>query len=141
MKKFNASLVTRGAGRGFRRTIATLVAALFSVAWTPALLAQNAPASAPESTELTEIVVTGSMISRPNVETAEAISIITAENLKDMGITTVEQAMEQLSANSTAAYNTASSVTWFSGGGSFANLRGLGRGQDPDSVGWPAACE
>jgi iron complex outermembrane receptor protein len=127
MKKFNASLVTRGAGRGFRRTIATLVAALFSVAWTPALLAQNAPASAPESTELTEIVVTGSMISRPNVETAEAISIITAENLKDMGITTVEQAMEQLSANSTAAYNTASSVTWFSGGGSFANLRGLGR--------------
>jgi iron complex outermembrane recepter protein len=56
-------------------------------------LAQTAPAPAPDSSELQEIVVTGTMIKRVNAETTEAITILKADALKDQGITNVEQAM------------------------------------------------
>ncbi len=76
--------------------------------------------------ELQEVVVTGSLLARPNAETAEAITIVSTDDLKNQGITTVEQAMALISANQTQAYQTASAVTTFEGGGSFASLRGLG---------------
>jgi iron complex outermembrane recepter protein len=88
--------------------------------------AQMAPASdKSDAPELQEIVVTGSMIKRPDAETAEAITTITMQNLKALGITTVEQAIQQIAANQ-PGLQVAASVTEFSGGGSFANLRGLG---------------
>ena len=87
--------------------------------------AQQGPQSASESTELQEIVVTGSLIKRPNAETAEAITILKADSLKQLGITTVQDALNQLSANA-PAINVASSVGSFSGGGTYANLRDLG---------------
>ena len=90
-------------------------------------VAQTAPATA-ESTELTEIVVTGSMIKRPNAETAEAITILKADALKDQGIVNVEQAINTLTA-ANPSINIASVVGTFSGGGTFANLRGLGNGR------------
>src|SRR5580658_4852266 len=43
--------------------------------------------------ELQEVVVTGSLLARPNAETAEAITIVSTDDLKNQGITTVEQAM------------------------------------------------
>jgi outer membrane receptor protein involved in Fe transport len=90
------------------------------------VMAQTAPvADASGSTELQEIVVTGSMIKRPNAETAEAVTIVKAETLKDMGITSVEQALAQLTSN-ISGVTTQSSVSSFSGGASFASLRGLG---------------
>jgi iron complex outermembrane recepter protein len=92
-------------------------------------MGQQAPAStASDTTELTEIVVTGSMIKRTDAETAEAVTVISTESLKNQGITTVEQALQQISANQTgSAYNVASSVSTYSGGGSYANLRSLGQ--------------
>jgi iron complex outermembrane receptor protein len=102
-------------------------------------LAENAPQSADdqtipatiapaESSQLQQIVVTGSMIKRSDAETAEAITIITADSLKNQGITTIEQALQQIAANQTgSAYNVASSVSTYTGGGSFANLRSLGQ--------------
>ena len=101
-------------------------------------MAQQAPASSASDTpELQEIVVTGSMIKRVNAETAEAITILKADALKDLGITTVEQALDQLTAN-VPAVNIASTVGSFSGGGTYADLRGLGNA-DPGAARWPTA--
>src|ERR1700722_4253909 len=89
--------------------------------------AQMAPApDKGETAEMQEIVVTGSMIRRPDAETAEAVTTITMDSLKALGVTTVEQALQQISANQSSAFQVASSVSTFTGGGSFANLRGLG---------------
>ncbi len=85
--------------------------------------AQQAPA---DNTPIEEVVVTGSLIKRPSTETTEAVTIVTADSLKDQGITTIEQAVQQISAAQNGQFNTASTTTWYSGGGSFANLRGLG---------------
>src|ERR1035438_1627895 len=88
---------------------------------------QEAPVASNTATpELQEIVVTGSMIKRPNAETAEAITILKADTLKELGVTNVEQVMNQLTANNTSV-NVASAVGTFSGGGTYADLRGLGR--------------
>jgi iron complex outermembrane recepter protein len=110
-----------------RFTIASLACVCMVALEMPAM-AQQAPATtaAPEP-ELQEIVVTGSLIKRPNAETAEAVTILKADALKDQGITSVEQAIGTLT-SSTPSVNIASSVGSFSGGGSYANLRHLGNG-------------
>jgi iron complex outermembrane recepter protein len=89
--------------------------------------AQTAPAAAPNP-ELQEIVVTGSMIKRVNAETAEAITILKADALKDQGIENVEQALSTLT-SANPSINIASAVGTFSGGGTYANLRSLGNGR------------
>ena len=78
--------------------------------------------------ELQEIVVTGSLIKRANAETAEAITILKSDSLKDLGIENVEQVLTQLTANN-SSLNVASSVGTFSGGGTYPDLRGVGRGR------------
>jgi iron complex outermembrane receptor protein len=89
--------------------------------------AQEAP-TAPADT-IQEVVVTGTMIKRSTEETTEAVTVVTADSLKNQGITTIEQAVEQISAAQNGSFTTASTTTWFSGGGSFADLRGLGQGK------------
>jgi iron complex outermembrane recepter protein len=91
-------------------------------------MAQEAPATAaaPEP-EIQEIVVTGSMIKRPNAETAEAVTILKTDALKDQGVTTVEQVMNTLT-SAAPTVNIAANVGSFTGGGSYANLRHLGNG-------------
>ena len=92
-------------------------------------VAQQAPAKAADTgVELQEIVVTGSLIKRTENESAEAITIIKADALKDQGIVNVEQALNTLTSNAPTV-NIAQSVGTFSGGGSYANLRGLGSGR------------
>jgi iron complex outermembrane recepter protein len=89
-------------------------------------MGQQAPASsASDSTELQEVVVTGSMIKRVNAETAEAVTIVKMDTLKDMGVTTVEQALALVTSNN-ATVTTASNVATFNGGASVASLRGMG---------------
>jgi iron complex outermembrane recepter protein len=97
------------------------------------LIMSSTPLAAQESAEneaapvLQEVVVTGSLIARPNAETAEAVTIVSTDDLKNEGVTTVEQALSLISANNNGnSYQTASAVTTFEGGGSFASLRGLG---------------
>jgi len=103
-------------------SIAAIAALLTTVAFS-----QQAP-TVTNSPELQEIVVTGSLIKRTDAETAEAVTVVTAESLKNQGITTIEQALQQIAANQTgSAYNIASSVTTYTGGGSYANLRSLGQ--------------
>jgi iron complex outermembrane recepter protein len=100
-------------------------AAAAVLAAAPAGAQQETSSSANATPELQEIVVTGSLIKRPNAETAEAITILKADSLKELGITTVQDALNQLTANA-PAINVASSVGSFSGGGTYANLRDLG---------------
>jgi iron complex outermembrane recepter protein len=109
-------------------TLATLCMAGLALAPQGAS-AQQAPAvSSSDTPELQEIVVTGSMIKRINAETAEAITILKADALKDQGIENVEQALNTLT-SSNPSINIASAVGTFSGGGTYANLRGLGNGR------------
>lgn len=75
--------------------------------------------------ELQTVVVTGSLIARPALETAEAITVVQATALTNMGVVNVEQAVDQLTSN-VPGVNTAQSVSTFTGGGSYANLRDLG---------------
>jgi iron complex outermembrane receptor protein len=88
---------------------------------------QTRGADSSEAPVLQEVVVTGSMLKRPAAETAEAVTILKADALKDQGISTVEQAMNTLT-SSAPSVNIASNVGSFSGGGSYANLRHLGNG-------------
>jgi iron complex outermembrane receptor protein len=132
MKNILASPVVRHSFRELTRVVAALSVVLICVTWAPASFSQTAPASPPApatssdstQTELQEIVVTGSMIKRPNAETAEAITVVKMDSLKDLGITSVEQALSLLTSNN-ATITTASSVTTYNGGVSVAALRGL----------------
>src|ERR1700734_44252 len=79
-----------------RFTIALLMC-VGTLAMEMSAMAQQAPAAtAAPDPELQEIVVTGSMIKRPNSETAEAVTILKTDALKDQGITSVEQIMNTL---------------------------------------------
>ena len=90
--------------------------------------AQQAPAGNSADQAVQEVVVTGSLIKRANAETAVPITILKADTLKEQGVTSVEQALNQLTVNNPTV-NIAQSVGTFSGGGSYANLRGLGNGR------------
>jgi iron complex outermembrane recepter protein len=113
------------------RAVSRLIAAGTALAATLLSLSaagqQQSSTPAPDEPQLQEIVVTGSMIKRTDAETAEAVTVVTVESLKNQGITTTEQALQEISANQQGtAYNVASSVSTYTGGGSFANLRSLG---------------
>jgi iron complex outermembrane receptor protein len=104
-------------------------AAKAAAAKAPILLAQTTPPPPASGTlappVLETVVVTGTLIARPQAETAEAISVISATTLQDEGIVNVEQALDTLTANN-PTINVSSSVGSFSGGGTYANLRDLG---------------
>ena len=93
----------------------------------PAMAQQAPAASASDTADLQEIVVTGSMIKRPAAETAEAITILKADALKDQGVVNVEQVINTLT-SAAPTVNIAANVGSFSGGGTYANLRHLGNG-------------
>ncbi|HEY4339726.1 MAG TPA: TonB-dependent receptor plug domain-containing protein, partial [Steroidobacteraceae bacterium] len=106
---------------------AALLAAL--AAATSTVQAQQAPADAgDENAPLQEVIVTGTMLRRPNAETAEAVTILKADELKQQGVVNTEQALNMLTSNTTQI-NIASAVATFSGGGSYADLRNLGSGR------------
>jgi iron complex outermembrane receptor protein len=91
-------------------------------------LGQGTPATSISTEEdVQAVVVTGSMIKRVNAETAEAVTIIDVDTLKNMGVTSVEQALALVTSNN-ATVTTASNVTYinFYGGASVASLRGMG---------------
>ena len=86
-------------------------------------LAQDSSNS--NATSLQGVTVTGSLVKRADAENAEAITILSVDALKAQGITSVEQVIQTLTSAS-PSINVASSVGSFSGGGTYANLRGLG---------------
>jgi iron complex outermembrane receptor protein len=110
-----------------RALLASAVAASFAFVSHDASAQQQKAEAAADSEVLQEVVVTGSMIKRPAAETAEAVTILKADTLKDQGVVNVEQALNTLT-SAAPSVNIASNVGSFSGGGSYANLRHLGNG-------------
>lgn len=108
--------------RAMRLSVPALAGAAFCL---PVLAQDSAPANTDPNAPQ-RVTVTGSMIARTNAETAEAITVMSAESLRDQGITTVEQALAQLSSNQSGVITASNVSTWGTGGGSFASLRGLG---------------
>ena len=84
--------------------------------------------AAPAPAQLETVVVTGSLVARPAMETAEAITIVKSDALRSQGIVNVEQALDTVTSN-VPAVNIAQSVGTFTGGGTYANLRNLGDGR------------
>ena len=105
--------------------IAGVIAGILSAA-AQAQQASSSPADESNKPEMEEVVVTGTLIKRVDAETAEAVTILKADALKDQGISNIEQVMNTLT-SANPSVNIAQSVGTFSGGGTYADLRGLGR--------------
>ena len=105
--------------------IAGVIAGILSAA-AQAQQASSSPADEANKPQMEEVVVTGTLIKRTDAETAEAVTILKADALKDQGISNIEQVMNTLT-SANPSVNIAQSVGTFSGGGTYADLRGLGR--------------
>jgi iron complex outermembrane recepter protein len=109
----------------------TLIAVAITAISSTAAFAQQAPSSSVDDSnkpQMQEVVITGTMIKRVNAETAEAITVLKSDALKDQGVENLEQALSTLT-SANPSVNIASAVGSFSGGGTYADLRGLGRGR------------
>jgi len=105
--------------------LTTLVGSLALLGLSSHALAQTAPDQ--------RITITGSSIKRLAAESALPLEIITEEALRQSGAVTADDLLRSLGANSANINNEVSSNSVFgpdqdrlTGGGSFANLRGLG---------------
>ena len=109
-----------------RRLVQGIAAGLGAALLSFTAVGQQAPATSNSDTpEMQEVVITGSMIKRVNAETAEAVTTVKMDDLKDLGVTSVEQALALVTSNN-ATVTTASNVATFNGGASVASLRGMG---------------
>ncbi|HEX8783002.1 MAG TPA: hypothetical protein VF764_06515, partial [Steroidobacteraceae bacterium] len=71
----------------FSGTVAAALATHTSVAQTPPASGSDQPETAPP---IAEVVVTGSRITSPNIEAISPITAVTAAEIKDTGVTRVE---------------------------------------------------
>lgn len=78
-----------------------------------------------QATEPQRVEVTGSAIKRIDAETAVPVTVYRIEDLKQQGVGSVEQVIQNLPF-STSLTSTAQGVGSGSGGASFADLRGIG---------------
>jgi len=85
---------------------------------------QASSATSNSNTELQEVVVTGSLIKRTDVETPAPVQILSSEDIKNMGYTNVSQALANISANGQGTLSQGFSFAFASGGSGVA-LRGL----------------
>jgi len=87
--------------------------------------AQTAPATAaPADKELTEIVVTGSLLHRTDIETESPVTTFTAEQIMQSGLTTIADVIRTVSAFNSGTIPTAFGLG-FAAGASGVALRGL----------------
>ncbi|PZP33387.1 MAG: energy transducer TonB [Roseateles depolymerans] len=84
-----------------------------------------AAAGAQAQEQLERIEITGSAIKRLDAETAVPVTVFKMSELKQQGMTTVEQVLSTLTA-SQSTISTSQAVGASTGGASFANLRGVG---------------
>ena len=110
------------------RAGAAPIAMLVALAAAPAF-AQTAPSDtadqSAEAADAPDIVVTGSLFRRTDTETPSPVTVLTADNLEKAGITTVNDAIRSVSADSAGSIGTGFQ-SGFSAGGAAVSLRGLG---------------
>ena len=110
-----------------RRAIAALPLVL-TLGATPAF-AQTQLAAAPEATQLTEVVVTGSRIPQPNLSSSSPIQVVTDQELRLQGTTDMSQMINTLPQqlqNSVSDFSNSTNPLAAAGGLTTADLRGLG---------------
>ena len=88
----------------------------------PSGFAQDASAS--DTTQLQRVVVTGSNIRRTDTETPSPVQVITADDLKKSGYTSVQEVLHNVTANGQGTLSQSFSGAFASGAGGIA-LRGL----------------
>lgn len=109
---------------------AASAAAFLSLVGAPAF-AQDNPAAgqadqAADSASGSDIVVTGSLFRRTDTETPSPVTVLTNDDIEKRGITTVQGAIQTLSANNGPALtNSFTANGAFAGGASSISLRGL----------------
>src|SRR5450830_963167 len=96
----------------------------FSVAVAAPALAQQAAADQPP---VQRVVVTGSLISRTDTETATPVQVLTAQDLQRSGKTSVAELLTDLAANGAGTLGTGFSGA-FANGAAGVSLRGLSVG-------------
>ena len=111
----------RSAAPKVRRAVRIALMTAF-VAASAAAQAQQAPASSDQS--LQEVVVTGSLIRRTDSETPSPVQVISADEIANSGLTTVNDVLRQLSANGQGNLNQAFSGA-FAAGAAGISLRGM----------------
>jgi len=104
--------------------LAVLSAISVSAMFATVASAQTPAPTAPQKIE--KIEVTGSNIKRVDAETASPIQIITAEEIRRSGQTTVTQLLRELPSNAAGGLTELSGSGSFSAGAASASLRGLG---------------
>jgi iron complex outermembrane receptor protein len=87
-------------------------------------VAMGQTATTAPAPELQEIIVTGSLIKRTDIETPSPVQVLTADAIKEMGYTNISQVLSNLSANGQGTLNQGFSGAFASGGSGVA-LRGL----------------
>ena len=101
-------------------TVAAALGTHTSVAQTPSASTNDQPETAPP---VAEVVVTGSRITSPNIEAISPITAVTAQEIRDTGVTRVEDLLNSLP-QVTADQN--SGLSMGTTGVANVNLRGLG---------------
>jgi iron complex outermembrane receptor protein len=84
----------------------------------------TASASAQPATDTSEIIVTGTMFRRTNSETPSPVTVLSAQRLKEAGITNISDAVRSISADNSGSIPT-SFTNGFGAGSSGVALRGL----------------
>ncbi len=86
----------------------------------------NPQSAQPEDADDTDIVVTGSLLRRTDAETPSPVTTLTAEALDQRGLSTVQDAIQQLTSNNGPALtNSFTANGAFAAGASAVSLRGL----------------
>jgi len=97
------------------------------IATVPALAQTTAPEGATSVQAPQRVVVTGSLISRTDTETAAPVQVLTAQDLQRSGKTSVAELLSDLAANGAGTLGTGFSGA-FANGASGVSLRGLSVG-------------
>ena len=103
---------------------ATLVVALPVWLIHGAVLAQDAPSAAQPQTQTQTVTVTGSNVRRTDSETPSPVQVMTAQDIKNSGYTSVGDVLHNITANNMGSLSQ-SAPSAFAAGGSGVALRGL----------------
>src|SRR3984957_14139874 len=121
--------MTMDHNRALRRAVrvAILSASTLATGWTNTSIAQTQPSvdnEQPDSAApLTEVVVTGSRIATPSLESVSPVTAVSSEEIKDQGITRIEDLLNSLPQ---VVADQGSGLSMAANGTATVNLRGLG---------------
>ncbi|MGH8026502.1 MAG: TonB-dependent receptor plug domain-containing protein, partial [Pseudoxanthomonas sp.] len=87
------------------------------------------PATTEEAVNLDKVVVTGSRISRSQIEGPSPVTVLSTAQIEKEGFVTVNDALKTITQNFGSVQNELNSAGGFTPNGSVVNLRGLGPGR------------